>query len=140
MSLNNALPATQVEDRTAQLDTLFSLSPDGLVVFDAQRVVKYANPAFERLSNGRSEQIKNMREAEFSSWLGSLCTAEHCFSGIALLRSKASADPSSAWELVTTEGPPSRVLRLSLVLSNAQSVSQILYLRDVTHETEVAES
>ena len=127
----------QVEDRTAQLDTMFSLSPDGLVVFDAQRVVKYANPAFERLSNGRSAQVKNMREAEFSSWLGSMCTAEHCFSGIALLRSKASADPSSAWELVTTEGPPSRVLRLSLVLSNAQSVSQILYLRDVTHETEV---
>jgi len=129
---------TQIEDRTAQLNTLFSLSPDGLVVFDAQRMVKYANPAFERLCNGRAEQIKNMREAEFSSWLGSLCTAEQTFSGIALLRSKASTDPNSAWELVTTEGPPSRVVRLSLVLSNAQSVSQILYLRDVTHETEVA--
>ena len=129
---------TQIEDRTAQLNTLFSLSPDGLVVFDAQRMVKYANPAFERLCNGRAGQIKNMREAEFSSWLGSLCTAEQAFSGIALLRSKASTDPNSAWELVTTEGPPSRVLRLSLVLSNAQSVSQILYLRDVTHETEVA--
>lgn len=129
---------TQIEDRTTQLNTLFSISPDGLVVFDAQRVVKYANPAFERLSNGRSEQIKNMREAVFSSWLGSLCTAERGFSGIALLRSKASTDPNSAWELITTEGPPSRVLRLSLVLSSAQSVSQILYLRDITYETEVA--
>ena len=129
---------TQSEDRTVQLNTLFSLSPDGLVVFDAQRVLKYANPAFERLSNGSSDQIKNMREAEFSSWLGSLCMAKQGFSGIALLRSKAIADPNSAWELITTEGPPSRVLRLSLVLSSAQSVSQILYLRDVTHETEVA--
>lgn len=129
---------TQTEDRTAQLDTLFSVSPDGLVAFDAQRSVKYANPAFERLCNGRSEQIKNMREAEFSSWLGRLCMARQEFSGIALLRSKAIADPDSAWELITTEGPPSRVLRMSLVLSSAQSVSQILYLRDVTHETEVA--
>ena len=129
---------TQSQDRTTQLNTLFSISQDGLVVFDAQRVLKYANPAFERLSNGRSEQIKNMREAEFSSWLGSLCMAKQGFSGIALLRSKAIADPNSAWELITTEGPPSRVLRLSLVLSSAQSVSQILYLRDVTYETEVA--
>ncbi len=129
---------TQIEDRTTQLNTLFSLSPDGLVVFDAQSMVKYANPAFERLSNGREVQIKNMREAEFSSWLGSMCIAEQGFSGIALLRSKAIADPNSAWDLVTTAGPPSRVLRLSLVLSNAQSVSQILHMRDVTHETEVA--
>ena len=129
---------TQTEDRTAQLNTLFSVSPDGLVVFDSQRVVKYANPAFERLCNGRSELIKNMREAEFSSWLVRLCMARQEFSGIALLRSKTIADPDSAWELITTEGPPSRILRLSLVLSSAQSVSQILYLRDVTHETEVA--
>ena len=101
--------STQSEDRTTQLNTLFSLSPDGLVVFDAQRVLKYANPAFERLSNGRSEQIKSMREAEFSSWLGSLCMANQGFSGIALLRSKAIADPNSGWELITTEGPPHRI-------------------------------
>lgn len=78
-----------------------------------------------------------MSETLFSNWLGSLCTAEQTFSGLALLRGKALAEPGSAWELITIEGPPSRILRLSLVLSNSESVSQILYLRDVSHETEV---
>lgn len=124
-------------DRSAQLDAIFSVSPDGLLVFDAHGQVKYANPAFERLTGGRPGGLKDMSETLFSNWLGSLCTAEQTFSGLALLRGKALAEPGSAWELITIEGPPSRILRLSLVLSNSESVSQILYLRDVSHETEV---
>lgn len=38
--------AAQVEDRNAQLDALFSLSPDGFVAFDRNGLVKFATRPF----------------------------------------------------------------------------------------------
>jgi signal transduction histidine kinase len=124
-----------VRDRTAQLDVIFNLSPDAFVSFDHHLKVKYANPAFGRMTGWRDEAIKGMSEAQFSRQLSQLCVAERPFRSISVMRAAVLAGHSPTSELIELNGVPQRILRISLQLSDAPTVSQILYLRDVTHET-----
>ena len=129
----------QMLDRTAQLDAIFSLSPDAYVAFDKDRLVKYVNPAFVTMTGWHDNAIKGMSEAQFSSRLNQLCIADRPFPGMTTMRETVPTDPGSPGELIELNGVPKRILRISLQLSDAPSVSQILYLRDVTHETIVEE-
>ena len=124
-----------VRDRTAQLDVIFNLSPDAFVSFDHHLKVKYVNPAFGRMTGWRDEAIKGMSEAQFSRQLSQLCVAKHPFRSISVMRAAVLAGHSPTSELIELDGVPQRILRISLQLSDAPTVSQILYLRDVTHET-----
>ena len=124
-----------VRDRTAQLDVIFNLSPDAFVSFDHHLKVKYVNPAFGRMTGWRDEAIKGMSEAQFSRQLNQLCVAKHPFGGLAAMRAATLASGSAAQALIELNSVPQRILRINLQLSDAPTVSQILYLRDVTHET-----
>ena len=124
-----------VRDRTAQLDVIFNLSPDAFVSFDHHLKVKYVNPAFGRMTGWRDEAIKGMSEAQFSRQLSQLCVAERPFRSISVMRAAVLAGRNTTSELIELNGVPQRILRISLQLSDAPTVSQILYLRDVTHET-----
>jgi signal transduction histidine kinase len=124
-----------VLDRTAQLDAIFNLSPDAFVTFDHHYKVKFVNPAFVQMTGWTDESIKGMSEAQFSRRLGLLCIAQRPFGSIAAMRATVLARGSSFGELIELNGVPQRILKVSLQLSDAPTVSQILYLRDVTHET-----
>ena len=124
-----------VRDRTAQLDVIFNLSPDAFVSFDHHLKAKYANPAFGHMTGWRDEAIKGMSEAQFSRRLSQLCVAKHPFGSLAAMRAATLASGSAAQALIELNTVPQRILRISLQLSDAPTVSQILYLRDVTHET-----
>jgi signal transduction histidine kinase len=80
-------------------------------------------------------------ENDFSERLSNTCLPATRFSGIAALRttSKIGADGTAHERRQTIElaGADKRVLQVGLRLSNAETVSQILYFRDITHETEV---
>jgi signal transduction histidine kinase len=124
-----------VLDRTAQLDAIFNLSPDAFVTFDHHHRVKYVNPAFVQMTGWNDESIKGMSEAQFSRRMGQLCIAERPFGGIAAMRATVVARGSPSGELIELNSVPQRILKVSLQLSDAPTVSQILHLRDVTHET-----
>lgn len=123
----------QVHDRNEQLDAIFSLSPDGFVSFDAQRRVKYVNPAFLRMTGAQAETLQGMHEREFSHWLSVLCDSRAPFRGVDALR----AQKDGAREMIEVESFGKRVLQVRFRPSDTASVSQILYFRDVTHETVV---
>jgi len=146
------------EDRTEQLNAIFSLSPDGFVSFDAARRVKYASPAFLHLTGLHASEITGLDEAAFSERLARECTEEARFTGVAALRAaqqsgtraempaetagaaaakSVTAGGSRRAHLIELAGGGKRVLEVGIRISNAASVSQILYFRDVTHETEV---
>ncbi len=138
----------RIRDRTAQLNVIFDLSPDGFVSFDAQRRVKYANPAFFRMTGLDASDILGLEEAAFSAQMARACVDPARFPGIAALKAGAGADntaprnesdspASGRRQLIELAGPGKHVLEVGLRLSAAETVSQILYLRDVTHETEV---
>jgi PAS domain S-box-containing protein len=130
-----------IRDRTEQLDAIFELSPDGFVSFDAAHRIKYVSPAFTHMTGLNADEMLGLDEADFSERLAHACLPAARFSGIAALRmtSKVGADGTARERRQTIElaGAGERVLQAGLRLSKAETVSQILYFRDITRETEV---
>jgi len=136
-------------DRTQQLDEIFALSPDGFVSFDHHHQFKYANPAFLKMCNLQAEVLSGLDEEAFSQLLAEQCTPDSRFIGIAALKNNLQARAHNSEEqteealtgkgqIVEMAGPGNRLLEISLQISKAQTVSEILYVRDVTYEVEVS--
>jgi PAS domain S-box-containing protein len=133
-----------LSEHSAQLDAIFALSPDGFVAFDQRHLVKYVSPAFTTLTGLSAAQVIGLDELAFSDKLAALCAPEARFQGLAALRHAAHAgtghEPHQVFELRETPGTAAasrRVLKMTLRESQEQTVSQILSLRDISHETAV---
>lgn len=137
----------RIQDRTEQLNAIFDLSPDGFVSFDTQGCVQYASPAFSRMTGMTLDQALGLDEAEFSTRLAQLCQPSARFPGVGVLKNEFGVPETSDGEksrqakkgrqLIEIDGPEPRVLEVGLRISKANVVSQILYFRDVTRETEI---
>ncbi len=139
----------RIRDRTEQLNAIFDLSPDGFVSFDAQHCVKYASPSFFHMTGLDSSQIVGLAEAAFCALLARTCTEPAGFPDLAALRDRVSAENPAGnsdiakaggghrRHLIELAGPGKHILEVSLRLSESETVSQILYFRDVTHESAV---
>lgn len=141
------LAEATIIDRTQQLDEIFALSPDGFVSFDRQGFCKYANPAFSELTNLDTEKLVGLSEAVFSELLAQQCKVDAKFVGVAALREQLSelsddgVSPRSGQftgQMVELADLGNRLLEISLKTSKAETVSEILFVRDVTHEVEVS--
>jgi signal transduction histidine kinase len=102
------------------------------------------SPAFTTLTGLSSDQVIGLDELAFSKKLAALCPPEARFQGLAALRGAAQAgrgnEPNQVFELQQAPGENAtgpRVLKVSLRESQEQSISQILALRDISHETAV---
>jgi PAS domain S-box-containing protein len=138
-----------IRDRTEQLNAIFDLSPDGFLSFDAAHRVKYVSPAFTRLTGLGEEAMIGLDESSFSERLANICIPQARFSGIESLSSMSKAlcsdipgngtnvQAQERRQTIELADAGKRVLQVGLRLSQAETVSQILYLRDITHETEV---
>lgn len=136
----------ELNDRSEQLNTIFTLSPDGFVSFDQNFKVTFANRAFLRMTGMETPDIIGLDEITFSERLAKRCLANATCPGVAALRmarekiSTADVDADQGdgrRQLFELAAPASRVLEVGIRMSETESVSQILYFRDVTHETEV---
>ena len=132
----NARIAESLRQSTAQLNAIFELSPDGFVSFDATARITYASPAFFRMLGWAPEQVIGLDEPAFSARLASACAETARFPGVAGLPQTAD-DGDGRRQLIELAGAPKRVLEVGLRRSDGDAVSQILFFRDVTHETEV---
>ena len=131
---------TRLQERGEQLSAIFALSPDGFVSFDAQRRVSYVNPAFVRLTGLDDLAVLGLAEARFDQRLAALCSdaAAAAWPGFERLRQDGQGpDPDSRRALLDIERPARRVLQVGLRQSQSPAISQVFYLRDVTHETAV---
>ncbi len=134
-------------EQTEQLRAIFDLSPDGFVTFDGARHVKYVSPAFERLTQLGAHDIFGLHEDAFSQRLAQGCRPEASFAGLAALRQLPGAPSGQVTTAehraqkrslrITLAQPSARVLEVRLRESCSDAVSQILYVRDITYETEV---
>ncbi|MCX7175337.1 MAG: CHASE domain-containing protein [Proteobacteria bacterium] len=127
--------ADALQDRGVQLDALFSLSPDGFVVFGPDGRVKFTNPAFHTMTGIAPEDISGKPEAALEGELRRRAEQPELFKGISPYFPENGATPKI--HLLALQQPRPSVLQLIGIHSVAASVSRILYLRDVTHEAEV---
>lgn len=126
------LAQLRVQDRTEQLNAIFSLSPDGFVTFDRSHCVKYGNPAFAQMLAQDAPKLEGLHEDDFSAWLDSRCTGTKRFPGVASMR----GDPAQRIVISVDKKAP-KFIEISSRNSESRSVSQILYFRDISHQFEV---
>lgn len=115
--------------RSAQLDLILRLSPDGFALFDTQDQFIYANEAFARMTGITAAMLSVDGEGRL---------------GLER-RLQQQADPSQPWPSLWLESasaqqcvllaPERRIL--SVETRRSTSGDQLLFLRDVTRETEV---
>ncbi len=125
------LAEARAEERARRLDSIFALSPDGFVSFDAGGRVAHVNPAFTRMTGIESGAVLRRTREDFD----------------ALFR--AIADPSQHYPTITGEelaanqctvtivSPERRILERSARGGSGGDGATVLYFRDVTRETEV---
>lgn len=127
----------QLGERQQQLDAVFDISPDGFVSFDQHQCISFVNTAFRRMTGLGHLAPAGMGPHDFSAWLAQLCEPSAPFGGLAALRQQAQQGSGAAAETIELRAPARRVLQVQLHLSQTSTVSQILHVRDITHETEV---
>ena len=131
----------QLEDRMEELQAIFTLSPDGFVSFDRNRRVSQVSPTFTNLTGLSAAAVTGLDDDAFTATLAGLCNDQAPFRGTqemaALLKLDARGDFSQDWEAIELKVPKGRVLEVTLRQCRSSTVSQILYLRDVTRETEI---
>lgn len=123
--------------RTELLNAIFELSPDGFVSFDEARQISYVSPAFTHMTGLNASQLQGIGEQKFTDLLASLCVAGSRFKGVQNLRDNATGGTPDKREIIELSLGGKRILEVGLRSSDTSSVSQILYFREVTHETEL---
>ena len=121
-----------LRERGEQLATIFALSPDGFVSFDAAHITRYISPAFARLAGLAAGAGLGLSEAELMQQLTANCESNALQPEFSALRQGKLR--------VELERPTRRVLELTLHEGgqrHGQNVSQLLHLSDVTHQVEV---
>lgn len=132
----------ELQDSNLKLGAIFELSPDGLLLFDGEALVRFANPAFFRLTGLAPATVVGCDQAALESQLGMLCAEPALWAGLAPYFEQPSGngqdgDPIRGRLLALSAPRPSVLAVLGRQAGGAHSVVRLLYLRDVTHETEV---
>ena len=136
----------RVSEHSAQLEGIFALSPDGFISFDSAHRVQYVSPAFSRMVGIAEVEVMGLGEVEFSQRMAQVCSPQARFPGIAELRAmNKNGTPEVSAQGVGHElrqkielaDASKRVLEVGLRESAGDSVTQILYLHDISRETEV---
>ena len=123
----------EIEQYSAQLSVVFALSPDGMVTFDGQHRVKTVNPAFVQLTGLAPDAVLGQDDSVFSRRLDQLCLPR---ARLPALSAMAATGPVTR-HVIELANARQTVLEVALRESQAPGVTHILYLSDITHETEV---
>ncbi|NBW79095.1 MAG: PAS domain S-box protein [Betaproteobacteria bacterium] len=139
---SRVLAENATAERTAQLDAILGLSPDGLVLFDADNRLMFANPAFQKMTGLKWSRLDApMSMDNFDYLMGNLCDSNAPWaalaanvSGVVNNSDNSTHSESGKFHLVR---PQPRVIQTELRRNYAGRGETILYLRDVTREDEV---
>lgn len=126
---------SELQDRNAELNTLFSLSPDGFVALSPNGIVKLVNPAFQTITGILADSIVNNTETFLESELRLRCENPLKFPGIsAYFKPSRKNEQYHVLKLVE---PAHTVIQIVGMSSESSELSRILYLRNITREAEV---
>jgi PAS domain S-box-containing protein len=130
----------RLQTRGEQLRAIFELSPDGFASFDAERRASYVSPAFSRLTGLTVEQLVGQPEGVVEQLLQRQANPQarwHSFESLRRELRQPGEREDGSRSVIELARPARRILQLGLRESRSGLISQVLWLRDVTHETEV---
>lgn len=128
----------QLKQHGEHLDAIFALSPDGFVSFDDRQRINHVNAAFTRLTGLAESTALGLRESDLEQRLAALMPGTARMPRLADLRSVGQTEDSKRkLPRIELERPAQRVIELQWRQGSPGAISEVLYLRDVTYETEV---
>lgn len=123
-----------IAERSARLNAVFDLSPDGFVVFDREGRLVYCNRAFHEMTGlFRGGATDAVTLAEFDSAFAALCDPAHPCEPVAALLAQEEPGP----DMLQLQRPERRMLARMARHTHDGTGETILFFRDVTRETEV---
>ena len=129
--------------RSMRLDAICTLSPDGVVAFDANGKLTNVNPAFLEMTGFTHTKLQNLSMAEFDYLMQDLADPAYIYvsaqdENIMNLVLDSDDDMVQArQQMVHLSTPQTRILIRSIRMVAAGSLEQVIYFRDVTRETEI---
>lgn len=133
----------KLREHSQQMSAIFSLSPDAFVSFDLDGSVSYISPAWSHLTGISSHGLIGASEEQFGARLFERTVPGQAVSSMGALHQLRHADSIQGESVdggrvvIEMKPPARRMLEFRLSRSEVEAVSQVLHLRDVTHETEV---
>lgn len=121
----------QIIGLMSQLDSIFTLSPDAFIYLNQAGVVTFVNPAFERLTGIHVGEVSGVTCSEIQRQL--LERADPAFHFPSLEEWRPSEEIDG--KLMYLQQPARRVLLINRRVGSGNS--SVVYIRDVTRETEV---
>jgi len=129
----------QTQEHSEQMQAIFSLTRDGFVSFDAGRRVSYVSPAMAQLTCLPATGLVGLDERMFAALLFAQAAGGQAVHDFVTLRAmQEGARREGVGRILVEMRPPARrVLEMRLSEGQGATVSQVLHIRDVTHESEV---
>ncbi len=132
-----------IQNNQADLDAVFSLSPDGIVVFDREYRVSHVNQAFSRLTGMDAKSLLGMHECEFDQVMKKICTEENQYKPCCQIDSPCNRsdqkqprfDVAENFIRFEIQADSGRVLERSFIETNQPRISRVYYFTDVTQES-----
>ena len=125
-----------IAERSARLNAVFDLSPDGFVVFDRRGLLAYTNRAFHEMTGLALDPVaEDITVDDFDQRFFRLCDGRRC--SRPLTEALADEQDADGPETFTLVQPAFRVLARVVRGRHAAQGESILFFRDITRETEV---
>lgn len=132
-----------IKKNQEDMDALFSLSPDGVVVLDSDHLISHVNQSFAAMTGLDGEALIGLSEKEFDQLLQALCTEPKQYRS---LHAFEATIPNDALPVETQERvvdgdfkfqirtPVLRMLERSSIQINQKRISRVIYFKDVTQK------
>jgi PAS domain S-box-containing protein len=127
-----------IAERSARLNAVFDLSPDGFVVFDGLGQLVYCNPAFLQMTGwDQGPEVQAMTMAEFDRRFALLCDPTQPAHPVADVAAAPHHGASAVPEVLSLVRPEHRMLARMARSTREDHGETILFFRDITRESEV---
>lgn len=130
-----------IENDQEDMDALFSLSPDGMVVLDSDGRISHVNAAFVTMTGLQSNHLLGLKEADLDTFLSGLCMEPKEYKSVNEFVQVADrpdvkfryADGTTQCEFkLQLKHPVQRTLERSCIETNQKRISRVIYFKDVT--------
>ncbi len=140
----------ELKRREQELEAIFSMSPDGIVTVTQQGLIQSVNPTFLVMTGFKLDKLVGLSEEAFDGFIDQICNTTSPFSTKQFENQKTYVIDSKSGHVPkikqtdNTKDYSSHTKKL-LVLTRTErkldneTIAKVIYFRDVTAETEIAE-